>query len=257
MNTINTTNTSIPIEAKDSSKKINANNNYLISDTFKYTLTLDPISAISPCMGAIIRHEIEYPIINTCYIRSKQYEIYYQSQDGLLLAFRCKLSNKCNCCSKNCTPIEILFRHATKDEIDPQISHIILKADKQCALNCCCCCRNEMSVYKFGEKENIGKIIEPCGLCDIKTDIYDEDNNLKFRIVGDFCCKLYRDIELTFEIQDERKNHVGSMTKMNFLSAVYSKSNVYKISFPEKATPNDKILIISASLFIEYIYFDI
>ena len=169
---------------------------------------------------------------------------------GLHYAFRCFLSSKCNCCSKKCRTVNILFRHASRDEIDPDLTKIILEANKPCALNCCCFCRNEMIINYFeGEKNCIGKIIEPCGLCGIKADIYDENNNLLYRIVGD-------DDE-RFKIFDKNKSTVGEVTKTFFLSSQLMKSNTYKILFPQKATPNEKILLISAVLFIEYKDFEL
>jgi hypothetical protein len=220
---------------------------YQIGEKFTYYLLKDPINSIPNSTGAIIRHEIEcHPITSNC---KAVYQVFYQSQIGLQYAFRCFLSSKCNCCCKKCRTVNILFRHAAPDEIDPDLSKIILEAKKPCALNCCCFCRNEMIINYFeGEKSRIGKIIEPCGLCDIKADIYDENNNLLFRIVGE---------NENLEIFDKNKSVVGQVKKTLFLSSQLMKSNTYKIYFPQKATPNEKILLISAVLFIEYKDFEL
>ena len=108
--------------------------------------------------------------------------------------------------------------------------------------------------------------MEPFNCCDRNADVYDKNNNLKFTIVGDFCqfgicystsSKKYEELKFDIDKIGNSKEHVGIMKKASDTLGEknFTKSMSYKITFPNDATPEDKMIIICAGLLIESQYF--
>ena len=119
------------------------------------------------------------------------------------------------------------------------------------------------------ENKQFGKVIEPYKCFDPAFDVYDEQNNLKYVISGEccqcgLCCKsLGKFYETRFEIytvNDERipSNSKGSIIRKipNLVNALFTDADNFDVNFPSNATEHDKLMIIGATLMIDYQYFE-
>ena len=226
----------------------------------------DPMKELVQCTGAIIRQEIEFfEVISGCETQNR-YQVFLQSPMGLKYAFQCNEKSGCCsrcCCPNNCRSLEIIIKHLTSAMEDPDLANIYIKAQKPCAIGCFCCCRPYIDVVLHKDKKYLGKVSEPFTCCDRNAEVYDEFNQLRYRIVGDccqtgLCCGSSAEklTEIEFNILEGRKN-VGLMKKMvASLGQYFSKADTYKIIYPKTATPQEKLLLIIAGLLIDYQNFE-
>ena len=227
----------------------------------------DPMKELSICTGAIIKQEIEMLEVYSGCETQNRYQVLIQSPMGIKFAFQCNEKSGCCsrcCCPNDCRSLEIIVRHLTSAaEWDTDLAKIFLRAEKPCALGCCCLCRPYMNVKLINENQYIGKVREPFTCCDRDVEIYNNSDQLKYRIVGDccqlgFCCgsSAEKIIQIEFKIL-ENNEIVGMMTKTNAtLGEYFTKADSYKISFPNKATSEEKMLLIVAGLLIDYQNFE-
>ena len=227
----------------------------------------DPMKELAECTGAIIRQEIEmFEVFSGCETQNR-YQVFVQSRMGLKYAFKCIERSGCCarcCCSNDCRGLIMEIRHvASAAEIDTDISKIFIRAEKPCAAGCCCFCRPHMDIRLQESKQYLGRVSEPFTCCDKDAEVYDENNNLKYRIVGDccqfgFCCgpSAEKLVEIEFKIV-RNGEQVAMMKKLSSsLGEFFTKADSYKISFPNDATPEEKMLLICAGLLIDYQYFE-
>jgi hypothetical protein len=226
----------------------------------------DPLKELAQCTGAIIRQEIEmFEVISGCETQNR-YQVFIQSPTGLKYAFQCSEKSCCCsrcCCSNDCRSLTIIMRHMTSAVEDPDLAKIYIGAEKPCALGCLCCCRPNIRVMLADDNKYIGRVSEPFTCCDRDAEVYDKNDNLRYRITGDccqvgFCCGASAEkmVEIEFKIQ-QNNQFVGMMKKMNAsLGEYFSKADSYKISFPKNATPEEKLLLIIAGLLIDYQNFE-
>lgn len=227
----------------------------------------DPMKDLAISTGAIIRQQIEmFEAYSGCETQNR-YQVFIQSPMGLKYAFQCNersgCCGRCCGCSTDCRSLEIVVRHVSSPaEIDADISKIFLRANKPCTLGCCCC-RPYMDVKLAEENKYLGKVREPFTCCDKDAEIYDENGHLKYTISGDccqfgLCCGSSAEKLAEIEFKITQNNEiVGMMKKMNAsLGEYFTKADSYKISFPNKATPEEKMLFIIAGLLIDYQNFE-
>ena len=224
----------------------------------------DPMKELAISTGAIIRQEIEMlEYVTGCETQNK-YQVFIQSPMGLKYCFKCNERSGCCarcCCSNDCRSLEIVIRHVSPNEVDTDISKIYIRANKSCSP--CFCCRPNMDVRLAEENKYLGRVREPFTCCDKDAEIYDENGNLKYRIIGD-CCQMglccgssaEKIAEIEFKIV-QGNEVVGMMKKMSAsLGEYFTKADSYKISFPPKSTPEEKMLFICAGLLIDYQNFE-
>ena len=119
------------------------------------------------------------------------------------------------------------------------------------------------------ENKNFGKIVDDWRCCDMSLQVYDDSGNLKYKIVGGCCqcamvCKRY---ETCYEVcyfiyeaksPEDEKNAVGKIVrqKKTIGKSIFTDADNFEINFPETATPYDKLMIIGATLMLDYMYFE-
>ena len=226
----------------------------------------DPMTELIGSTGAVIRQEVDmFEVISGCETQNR-YNVFLQSPMGLKYAFRCIERSGCcsrTCCSNNCRSLKLDIRHVASANEDPDLSKVFISANKPCACNCCCFCRAHLDIILSDNNLLIGRIREPCTCCDIETEIYDRNNELKYNIIGD-CCQFglccgssaEKMAEIEFRIKSQGQT-VGVMKKLSSTMGEYfSKADSYKITFPNKATAEEKMLLICAGLLIDYQNFE-
>lgn len=121
---------------------------------------------------------------------------------------------------------------------------------------------------KIGEKV-IGKVVEPCTVCDPLFHVYDNNNKLKWQIHADYCqcgvcCRSSygRCSEVIFPIYSGDKMEFDKSKSDGLVKKVFkgrdliSDASTFHIDFPSNATAEDKFMLISTILMIDYQYYE-
>lgn len=127
-----------------------------------------------------------------------------------------------------------------------------------------------MTGFNHSENRNIGRIYEPYKCCDPNFEIYNEQNVLKYVVAGDCCqcgimCKSWgKCYETKFYIYDannserDPSNSIGSITRKNpgIAKALFTDADNFDVAFPDNASALEKLMIIGATLMIDYAFFE-
>ena len=127
-----------------------------------------------------------------------------------------------------------------------------------------------MTGFNHSENRNIGRIYEPFRCCDPNFQIFDEKNVLKYLVAGDCCqcgilCKscgkCYETMFYIFDANNSSRDpaqSIGSITRKNpgIAKAMFTDADNFDVVFPDNATPLDKLMIIGATLMIDYAFFE-
>ena len=156
------------------------------------------------------------------------------------------------------------MRHVISfQQYDGDMAKVFINVDKPCKCACCCFCRPYMDVRLADNGQQLGIISEPCTCCDVDMEVLDTAGNLRYDINGDccqlgLCCgpSLKKLANVNFEIK-ENGFTVGAIRKLtSSLGEFFTKADSYEVVFPEKATPSEKLLLILATLMIDYQNFE-
>ena len=115
----------------------------------------------------------------------------------------------------------------------------------------------------------MGSVTEKCH-CGALIDIKGEDGNPKYKIIGDYCqlgyClreavigKCYEVDFWIYEIDADPKTSkpVGNIHKVfKGLSELITDSDAYIVTFPKRASPIERLLLIGAAIMIDYRYYE-
>lgn len=227
----------------------------------------DPFTEIAQSYGAIIRQQPSLLEAVTGCVTQNRFHVFLQTPYGTKYAFKCnERSETCArcCCSASARPLKIIMRHVLSfEEYDTDLSKIFINIDKPFQCACCCLCRPFMEVSLTDNGQKLGHIREPCTCCDIETEVYDPRGQLRYQIHGD-CCQIglccgscvKKLSNIHFEII-QNGSIVGSIKKLSAnIGEFFTKADSFQVTFPANATPEDKFLLIIASLMIDYQNFE-
>ena len=181
-----------------------------------------------------------------------------------------------NACSHDCCPnqsreikIELdNFLFETGNEKKTKFANLFKNFRCACSCLCACCSRPTMTVTLESIKKEIGKIIEQRTCCSPTIYIYNFNNDLKYKIQGscsqcgycckDMCCNCCKEAE--FEIYSSRdieySKPEGKIKKIKREGEkVRPDYEQLELDFPLYANCYDKILLMSATIFLNILYF--
>ena len=235
----------------------------MINSPQNFVYIQDPFTEIAQSRTAIVRQEPALLERLTGCVTRNHYHVFLSTPYGLKYAFKCnEQSSGCaRCClSANSRPVKIIMRHVISfQQYDGDMAKVFINVDKPCKCACCCFCRPYMDVRLADNGQQLGIISEPCTCCDVDMEVLDTAGNLRYDINGDccqlgLCCgpSLKKLANVNFEIK-ENGYTVGAIRKLtSSLGEFFTKADSYEVVFPEKATPSDKLLLILATLMIDY-----
>ena len=239
----------------------------MINSPQNFLYIQDPFTEIAQSRTAIIRQETALLERLTGCVTQNKYHVFLSTPYGLKYAFKCsERSDGCaRCClSANSRPLQIIMKHVISlQEYNSDLAKIFINIDKPCKCACCCFCRPYMDVRLADNGHHFGIISEPCTCCDIETEVLDTSGRLRYQIHGD-CCQLglccgdsiKKLANVNFEIK-ENGFPVGYIKKLSSsIGEFFTKADSYEIIFPEKASPSEKLLLIIATLMIDYQNFE-
>jgi len=181
--------------------------------------------------------------------------------------FKCKEDSGCcmrQCCSPGCRSWNMDVSH--KDYYDQAFdSAPFLRFERPFKCTFLCCNRPELivSLVENGQSVKLGKVVNPLQCCDLKVEIFDASDALKYTIAGTCCqcgviCQGPCCQEVDLAILDASGQNVATMkrVKASVLQNMVESVANFTVHFPKDSTGPDRALLIAATLMIDYIYFD-
>lgn len=257
-----------------SNNNANANqNNYVYppsivqTNYMSYTFVQDPLTELSECTGALVNQEPAYLEADGQCSSPNVYHVFIQSPKGLKYAFKCNEISSCcaRCfCSADTRPLTMDIKHiSSPQEFNADLAKTYFNIEKPCNCPFFCLCRSYMEVRNVETDKKFGKIRHPCKFCGTGFELIDGENNLKYTIEGGCCeaglcccgtCSKSTNVQYRI-MQDGNQNGLITKTPSKGYEK-YTNADSYTVQFPNKATPEDKMLLIVASLMIDYQYFE-
>jgi len=167
------------------------------------------------------------------------------------------------CCSAHARAFSMDVTH--KDYQDTNFDgQPFLRFERPFKCSCLCLDRPVLSVThnEAGQNSVIGKIINPYQCCDLKVNIYDANDNLKYTIAGSCCqagvlCGGPCCQEAEFQIYSGDQI-VGNLKRVpaDFLKSVVESLANFNLTFPVNATGPERALLIAATIMMDFTYFD-
>lgn len=221
--------------------------------------------------GLFIKQKIDILEAMTGCEQGNTYHVFPMSKDGNKKGkkiFKCKEKSSCfakQCMSGDCRPFQMKVN--LEDATEELDNEPFLLLDRQCKCTCMCFNRPEMTVawVEDGKNEYIGKIKDIWQCCNICNEVYDKDNNLRYKIEAN-CCQIGMHCKgpcescehVDFEIKSPSGEIVSTLVKKSpgCVAAMVSDADNFSLSFPSNATKEDKALLMSAVLLLDFRYFE-
>ena len=229
----------------------------------------DPLAELANCTSAIIRQQPEFFEALTGCETANRYHVFGQTSQGLKYLFKCQeksdLCMRCFCPS-NIREFNMDINHIlnTQNQI---LTKTFANAYKPFKCSFFCCNRPIINVSLGENPVPIGTIKHLFTLFDPEFEVYESNGNLKYFAHADCCqCGLLcannicgKFSSAVFNVYSaQNKTIVSTITKMSAqsYSEVVTDADSYKVTFPQDASPNDKMLLIALGLMIDYQYFE-
>lgn len=236
----------------------------------------DPMIALAQTTVCFVKQHIELLEIVTGCETPNRYSVFAKNNLGqTVLLFKCKEESECctrTYCRGDSRPFKMKVKHISNPNVDDDFMNTFALFNRPFQCTCCCLARPELTgTYKDEFGAQIGKITEPCTLCDPHLDITDSKGNLKYKIHGDccqcgFCCRsdvCGKCSDVIFPIFAANvtdyniNNKIGAVRKVcSGVAELISDADNFEITFPSDATPEDKLMLIGATLMIDYRYYE-
>lgn len=248
--------------------------NCVLLQNQKYFLTEDPINELQNSVSAKIIQETDITQRITGCEMPNRYNICVKNKDG-----DCKFLFKCKEQSTQCQRCCV---HPSVRSFNMKMKHIVTSAlnnddykklfatfEKPFKCTSFCCARPQMIGQFAHNKEVFGKVKDVYTCCDPLIHVLNKDNTVRYRITGDCsqcsffcrgCCgKMF---ETMFSIYNGTGSIKGAkpigqikrqIAKIEYL---ITDADSYEIVFPEEASSEEKLILISAVLMLDYQYYE-
>ena len=174
-----------------------------------------------------------------------------------------------NCLSNQSRQIDVnIFNYIVepKDKEKEMQKFITIKKSCRCALACFCACCSRPVFEVETPIEQLGKIVEIRTICDPVLHVLDINDDIIYIIsasccqcgycLRDACCNNRKCAKCEFIIYDKNNNGKGKIVKDHRSgNKIQPDYDQLIITFPPDSSCQDKILIMCATLAIEYLYF--
>jgi hypothetical protein len=229
------------------------------------------LTALSKSNYAFIKQKMEFlEMITGCETKNR-YNVFIRNPDGsYVYLFKAKEdSGFCvrQCCSSDRRPFSMKLKWMKYGNETDDFSKPLLSFEKPFKCTCCCFNRPEMTGINHEDGSRFGKIIDDWRCCNPSLEVFTETNLKKYKISGECCqcglmCAFCADV--TFYIYDAHckeeipSNALGSIVRKRKdpLKAILSDADNFDIYFPENANAYEKLMIIGATLMLDYTYFE-
>ena len=234
----------------------------------------DPLEELAQTQVAMVVQEIELFEMMTGCETPNRYHVFLKEQNGAQkYLFKCK--EESTWCQRNCCPPESHeFRMKVKHVIsqgmfNDDFTKPYLEFYRPFKCTCCCLARPSMSGRYVESNVELGKVVEPYTCCDPLINVYNKDGIVRYKISTDccqcgYCCRnsiCGKLSEITFNIyngnQSATGRGVGSIRRVvRGAINLFSDADTYEVTFPVDASPEEKLMLIGATLMLDYQYFE-
>ena len=235
-------------------------------------ISQDPLDILARADKAFIKQKVELLEVFTGCETKNRYHVYiHTTLNENIYLFKCKESSGwCmrNCCASESRAFNMKVKHMQNegefrnDQYDDQKKYAEFNRPFKCT--CFCLSRPEMNASIL--KQNIGKVVDPFNCCDEEFNIYDTRGELRWRVSASccqcgilfrkscgVCCTAQFPIFKGSRTDLDRDSADGMITKKSTgLSEVFTDADSFVLTFPGDATPEEKMLLISTVLMIDY-----
>ena len=258
---------------------IDQNNMQPLINRIKQELQIcqDPIVLLSESQVAYVRQKPCLLEVVSGYDTQNIYDVYSRNKDGnMVYLFKCKEDSGC-CermyCRGDSKPFKLLVKHITNPNvIEEDFMNTYAVFDRPFKCTCCCLERPKMKgYYQSMEGKMFGSVSEPWTCYDPMFLIKDMNKEPHFQIRADCCqCGLLcrnscgKCSDIVFPIYPANcedydiKNSIGMIKKVagDFVQELVTEADNFEVLFPQNASPEEKLLLIGATLMIDYRYFE-
>ena len=208
--------------------------------------------------------------------------------------FKCK--EESSWCCRNCVPSDnrsfiLRMIHIKNSNKKTDYKKTIADFERPFKCTCCCLWRPIMTAYYHDESKNkkrkrgqnkeekeANKIrsqhlmgrVEELFTCSPELHVYGENGEIRWKIMGEycqcgFCCRhfsLGKCYEVDFWIYDAQADPktskpVGNIHKVfKGLSELITDSDAFILTFPKKATPIERLMLVGSVIMIDYRYYE-
>lgn len=237
-----------------------------------FVFVQDPLMELMNVRTAIVKQKFELlEAVTGCETPNRYYVYVKDEQGNKKYLFKAKENSSCLCryfCPGSCRGFELDLRRVVDySKGGNKVNFARFKRPFKCT--CYCCNRPELVGNFIGEKSGyIGKISEPCTVCDPKLHLSNSSNVIAYTItcnccqcgycLRDTCCGKCSEVDFNiFKGSTDNGQPVGNIHKeykgcRTFVGDV----DDFKITFPIEATPEEKVLIIGAVIMMDFLYYE-
>ena len=236
-----------------------------------YEFSQNPLQELALSEKARIRQEPELlEMLSGCETENR-YHVFIILPNGMeKYLFKCK--EESTFCQRNCCPSELREFNMKIKSIPSQMEYndnfqtYFATLVKPFKCTCCCLARPIITGVFHDNNQQFGHILEECTCCDPKFVV---SNNLGIRyfITIEYCqcgfccrngCSKFHEVEAQIRIGDGNGEVVGKIIKKvaQDILEVLGDADTYDIYFPKDASPEEKLTLIMATLFIDYRYYE-
>ena len=237
----------------------------------QYSYTLDPLSELEMSKQAKIRQQPELYEIYSGVETENRYHVFITLPNGMeKYLFKCK--EQSTCCQRQCCPADarefnMLIKHISNPMgFKEDFSKYFAKLSKPFKCTCLCLARPKITGEYTSNNQVFGEVKEECTCCDPLFVVLNQ-SEVKYSITINccqcgFCCRSacsgYYAVDCIIREGGKNGTPVGSIKKKlasNILEFM-GDADTYVVEFPPSATPEDKLSLIMAGLFIDYRYLE-
>lgn len=223
--------------------------------------------------GIYIKQKMSLTEVITGYNTANKYMVFELSDRGESLKkpiFECKETSDCcerNCVAPECRGISLDIRKVPQN-VDYD-GEVILRLVRECQCTCLCCNRPEMKVYyvEGGQNLYLGRIYDPYDCCTSDYEVFDAANNKRFHVEADCCqkgflcncpCESCEVVEFKLWSGDKQvqQQSIHKRGTGNCCKNAISTADHFSVPFPQGSTWQDKALLLSLSLMIDFLQFE-
>lgn len=223
--------------------------------------------------GIYIKQKIDIAEIASGCERENSYSIFNMDKatekTGVELL---RAREKSNCCARQifsggCRPFVMNIQ--LRDN-DPAVhNQPFLELERPCTCTCLCFARPEVLIHHVegGKRTYLGKLVNPWACnCDLNLEVYDASNLLMYKIkaaccqsgvmYGKYPCQSCQTVN--FMVNTANSMPVATIQKRTAgcCASMVSNADNWAVTFPNNATVETKALLMSAGLFLDYLFFE-
>jgi uncharacterized protein YxjI len=217
-----------------------------------------PLWYLSQIDNIFVKQKIELMEMFTNIETNNKYEI--QNGGGQQVYFA---AEQTGCCQRQCCGAHRAFTITIMDNQGVKVLELTRPLRCNSAWSCVwvlpinCCCLQDMTVND-GDGNLLGRIVQKWSLIKPSFDVRDEKDETVLHITGPVCVFSCCGSDVHFPVSQPDGAEVGMIAKKwsGFAKEVYTRADNYTVNFPMDMPVNHKALLMSASLLLDFMYFE-